>query len=71
MNKIGIIGFGTVGTVLSNIFNSSGIEFAVYDVLLEEDAHRETLLNKAKQYNAPVAGLPSLIEQSTFEALIV
>jgi len=65
-NKIGIIGFGTVGTVLSNIFNSSGIEFVVYDVLMEDDAHKEALLNRAKQYNAPVADLPELTEQSTY-----
>ncbi len=65
-NKIGIIGFGTVGTVLSNIFNKSGIEFAVYDVLIEDDIHKETILNKAIKYNAPVADLSSLIEQSTY-----
>ncbi|MBA2762026.1 MAG: NAD(P)-dependent oxidoreductase [Segetibacter sp.] len=65
-NKIGIIGFGTVGIVLSNIFNNSGTEFMVYDVLIEDPLHKDAILNKAININAPVVDLPSLIAQSTY-----
>ena len=64
--RVGIIGFGTVGTVLANIFNSSGISFAVYDVLLEDPSGRDLIINDAKKYNAPVMDLSSLIEQSRY-----
>jgi len=65
-NKIGIIGFGTVGAVLANILNRSGVEFVVYDILMEDPAHKKAILDKAKQYNAPVTDLPYLIQQSTY-----
>lgn len=65
-DKIGIIGFGTVGNVLANIFNRAGISFAVYDVLMEDPSRKDIILSNAKKSNAPVLDLSSLIEQSGF-----
>jgi 3-hydroxyisobutyrate dehydrogenase-like beta-hydroxyacid dehydrogenase len=65
-DKIGIIGFGTVGNVLANIFNRADIPFAVYDVLMEDPSRKEMILSNAKKSNAPVLDLPSLIEQSGY-----
>lgn len=63
--KIGLIGFGTVGTVLATIFNRAGIDFAVYDIMAEDAANRSKILTKAEKYNVRVLDLPALINQST------
>ncbi len=38
----------------------------VYDVLIEDPLHKDAILNKAININAPVVDLPSLIAQSTY-----
>ncbi|GEO07459.1 hypothetical protein AAE02nite_51230 [Adhaeribacter aerolatus] len=63
--KIGIIGFGTVGSVLAAIFKRTGTPFAVYDTLLEAPASKAAILAKAQEHNAQMLALPDLIAQST------
>ncbi|MEX0685685.1 MAG: NAD(P)-binding domain-containing protein [Balneolales bacterium] len=63
---VGIIGFGTVGNVLAKIFKNSGIQFGVYDVLFDNPAHKERLLKKAVEIDAPVMDLSELCKQHTY-----
>ncbi len=64
--KVGIIGFGTLGTVIATILKSSGTPFGVYDILLNDPAHMEAILNRATEHNAPVMDLPQLIRECTY-----
>lgn len=65
-DSIGIIGFGTVGAVLAEIFTTSGIAVVVYDILMEDPIHDKAITNKAIKYNAALVSLPDLISQSKY-----
>jgi 3-hydroxyisobutyrate dehydrogenase-like beta-hydroxyacid dehydrogenase len=63
---IGIIGLGTVGTVLSRIFYKAGIPFYVYDKLCEEAESNARIMARADTVNARLISLSALIQKSDY-----
>jgi len=63
--SVGIIGLGTVGAVLAQLFGKASIPFVVYDILLADPEQRQAINARAAVVKATLAELPTLIAQSS------